>query len=167
MSDLAIIARYAKEHGMTYGKVALALNTGELTHEEVGIKKPDPLMPPQKKQERLADPFTFKHTCAVCGKVFMSGKQNARTCSSACAHVYWGVKPKKEELVYIKRAKRIGKKDTCVICGAVYCVENAAQLTCCEGCAYKYRVLPPFERNRLRKEKAEQMEREAQNEKEK
>lgn len=38
MSNLAAIAKYAKEHGTTYGKVVAALQAGKLTYEEMGIK---------------------------------------------------------------------------------------------------------------------------------
>lgn len=37
MTEIAIIARYGKDHGLTYGQVSLMLAEGKLTYEEVGI----------------------------------------------------------------------------------------------------------------------------------
>lgn len=37
MTELTLIARYGKEHGLSYGQVSLMLAQGKLTYEEIGI----------------------------------------------------------------------------------------------------------------------------------
>ena len=49
MDELTLIARYAKNHNMTYGQVSHLLHTGELTYEEIGIVRKEK---PKKKEER-------------------------------------------------------------------------------------------------------------------
>lgn len=42
MTDLDVITKWGKEHGLSYGKVSEMLRTGELTYEELGLKPPAP-----------------------------------------------------------------------------------------------------------------------------
>ena len=42
MTDIEIITRYGRAHGLTYGKVSQMLSMGQLTPEEVGLSKPEP-----------------------------------------------------------------------------------------------------------------------------
>jgi len=171
MNDLVIMARYAKEHGMTYGQVALKLSTGELTHEEIGLQRPQIRKAPKEKStERFvaAEAFTpEQRTCPVCGKKFIAYKRRARTCSTECAHKCWHYKVEDCERVQLGRYNRCGKFDTCIICGAEYYVTIASKLTCSDDCSREYRALPDFLRNKMRAEKAEKLEREAQHAKEK
>ena len=48
MNELAIICRYGREHGMTYGRVVELLSVGRLTREEIGLP---PLEPQEEKKE--------------------------------------------------------------------------------------------------------------------
>lgn len=49
MNELAIICRYGKAHGMTYGRVVELLSVGRLTREEIGLP---PLEPQEKEDEK-------------------------------------------------------------------------------------------------------------------
>lgn len=40
MNDIAIISKYGKQHGMSYGRVAELLSIGALTREEIGLADP-------------------------------------------------------------------------------------------------------------------------------
>lgn len=40
MNDIAIISRYGRQHGMTYGRVVELLSMGMLTHAEIGLADP-------------------------------------------------------------------------------------------------------------------------------
>ena len=58
MTEIAIIARYGKDHGLTYGQVSLMLAEGKLTHEEVGIVRKEE----KKKNEAGRAPVRRKKT---------------------------------------------------------------------------------------------------------
>lgn len=40
MNDIAIISKYGKQHGMSYGRVVELLSMGLLTREEIGLADP-------------------------------------------------------------------------------------------------------------------------------
>lgn len=56
MDDLTMIARYGKEHGMTYGEVQMLLYMGRLTMQQIRLEcKP---VPPEPKAREKKTPET-------------------------------------------------------------------------------------------------------------
>lgn len=54
MDELTLIARYAKDHNMTYGQVASLLYTGELKYEDMGIVRKE--KPKEKEAKKYVRP---------------------------------------------------------------------------------------------------------------
>lgn len=50
MDELTLLARYAKDHGMTYGELQMQLYAGRITYEQIGINRQ--IKERKKKKER-------------------------------------------------------------------------------------------------------------------
>lgn len=76
------MAKFAKEHGITYGQLQLMLDKGEITYEHIGVKKTDKV-----KHEQNLVLAEWGQECNICGKLFIRDDKREKYCCDDCRNV--------------------------------------------------------------------------------